>query len=149
MLFIKSFFHAFRGFFDAVKTERNLRFHLVAAFYVLLISPFFLQSKTDWTVVILLICTVISLELINTAIEKLCDLITTDYNVNIKFIKDVASGAVLITAIGAVVIACLLFLRYEGFILLFDFSKQNLWYPILLIILAPISFLFIKGKKGN
>ena len=79
-----SFFYAFRGIWDAVCTEAHLRFHLTAAFYVLLLSPFFELNAAQYGVLILLIAAVISAELFNTSLETVCDLITKERSYYIR-----------------------------------------------------------------
>ena len=85
-----SFFYAFRGIWDAVCTEAHLRFHLTAAFYVLLLSPFFELNAAQYGVLILLIAAVISAELFNTSLETVCDLITKERSCYIRLAKDAA-----------------------------------------------------------
>ena len=86
---------AFRGVWDAILDEAHLRFHLVAAFYVLLFSPFFELSAAQYAVLVLLIAAVLSAELFNTAIENVCDAMTHEKHENIRLAKDIAAGAVL------------------------------------------------------
>ena len=91
-----SFFYAFRGIWDAVCTEAHLRFHLTAAFYVLLLSPFFELGAAQYGVLILLIAAVIAAELFNTAIENVCDLVTKERSYYVRLAKDISAAAVLL-----------------------------------------------------
>lgn len=103
---IKSFFYAIRGIFSAFVTEAHMRFHLVAAFYVMFFAHrFYDLSSGQISALALAIGGVITAELINTAIERVCDFMTKEYSKNIKFIKDVAAGAVFVAAVVSVIVA--------------------------------------------
>ena len=104
-----SFFYAFRGIWDAVCTEAHLRFHLTAAFYVLLLSPFFELNAAQYGVLILLIAAVISAELFNTSLETVCDLITKERSYYIRIAKDISAAAVLVFALAATAVAVVFF----------------------------------------
>jgi undecaprenol kinase/diacylglycerol kinase (ATP) len=71
-------------------------------------------SALEWTIVILCIGCVITAELLNTCIEKLCNLYTTDYDEKIREIKDIAAGAVLAASLAALVIALIILFRHIG-----------------------------------
>lgn len=110
MKMIRSFKYAFQGIAAAFKTQPNFRAELLAAVLVLA-AGFWLQiSSMEWLVVALNISVVLSLELINTAIESACDLFSKEYNPAIKFIKDTAAAAVLIAGIAAAVCGIIIFL---------------------------------------
>ena len=146
-----SFFYAFRGIWDAVCTEAHLRFHLTAAFYVLLFSPFFELSAAQYAVLVLLIAAVLSAELFNTAIENVCDAMTHEKNENIRLAKDIAAGAVLILAVGAVAVAVLFFWNADGWLRELDFFNERFWLLIPLAFSAVLAVLFVwmprKRKK--
>lgn len=108
--FFKSFRFAFQGLFFAFKNERNLKLHLVAFVLVCFLSFFLSISLNEWIIILLVSALVISLELINSAIERLCDLYTTDADERVKRIKDISAGAVLVSAILAAVIGLMIFL---------------------------------------
>ena len=112
MIRLKTFVNAFKGIATAVKNERNLRLHLIAAVLVVVVGLYFSITTTEWIIVLLLIALVISLELINTAIEYLVDLVSPQYHEKAGKIKDIAAGAVLVVAIVSVVIAVLIFWKY-------------------------------------
>lgn len=107
---IRSFQHAADGFLNAVRTETNLRIHLVAA--VICCTAGFLLTLTpvEWILVVCCITAVIAFELINTAIEQLCNLVTKEQHPSVKQIKDISAAAVLMVSIGAAVIAAIIFL---------------------------------------
>ena len=98
-----NFFHrislAITGLFQAIRRERHMKIHLLLSFLVLL--PLFwipVDTIRIWILIILL-CLLIVVELINTAIETTIDLITKQFRYRAKLAKDISSGAVLIIAI--------------------------------------------------
>ncbi len=111
---ISSFNFAISGIIQALKTEPNMKIHFLIAFLVLFLSLFFNFSRVEMIILILTVGMVITAEMINTAIEKTIDLITGDYHPLAKLVKDVAAGAVLVTAIMAVLVAYLLFFDRIG-----------------------------------
>lgn len=149
---ITSFGHAFEGLWEAVCTEAHLRFHLVAGFYVFLFAFLGEFTPLEWAVLILSVCSVIGAELVNTALEDLCDLYSTEKNKTIKRIKDVAAGAVLCFSIGAVAIALCLFIFTGNLeVAITKLLYAPLWF-IPLGISAVLSVLFIalcKKKEHN
>ena len=104
-----SFRVAFEGIFYAFSQNRNLKTHFLAAFIVILASIFFQVNVFEMGVLGLVILLVIASEMINTALEEMVDLITTEHHRRAKAAKDVAAGMVLVTAIGAVIIGFLIF----------------------------------------
>ena len=140
---LKSFGCAIKGFFGAVCSEGHLRFHLVAAVYVLVFSSFYNFTAAQWAVLIILIALVIAAELVNTAIENTCDAVTTEQNEHIRRAKDMAAGAVLVLSIAAAAIAVIFFWNLEVIKNVFAYFSQNTPMLILLIISAVVSVLFI------
>jgi len=120
---IKSANHAIEGILHAAKTQRHMRYHLYAAI-VILITAFVLGVHgTDFVVLVILATLVISIEMINTSVEIITDILFKEYDPRAKAIKDTAAGAVLITAIGAAIIGYLILFEpaskffYEGLII--------------------------------
>lgn len=112
MKLLKSFRDAFNGIGILIRSERNFQIHL-AAFIIALGAGFYFDISQGEFVIILLVSTLVfALEGINTAIEKLCDEVTEERKESIRKIKDVAAGAVLITAILALVIGGIIFVPY-------------------------------------
>lgn len=104
------FLHAFQGLFFAIKEEVSLVIHFVIAIIVLVIAGILhaKMSITDWSIIVLVIGLVIALELINTAIENLVDLVAFKFNINSKKIKDISAAATLIISITAIIIGLLI-----------------------------------------
>jgi len=106
---MKHFKYALHGLLAALRTEKNLRFHLVSAIVVSAAGIFFKIEAVEWIFVASCISSVITAELFNTAIEKVCDVFTKEQHTQIKFIKDVSAAAVFITSAGAAVTGFVIF----------------------------------------
>lgn len=148
---LKSFKNAFKGIFSAFSTESHLRFHLVAAFFVLLFAYISEMSSEQWAVILVTIGVVFSAELFNTAIEILCDLYTKDFNPIIGKIKDIAAGAVLFSAICAAGVALAMFIFSGKLFYAFERLIANPIYFLPLGICAVCAFLFVLlgGRKSK
>lgn len=90
--------------------ERNMKIHGIVAIFALILGFIVQLPPTDFAIIILCIMGVFTAECFNTALESVVDLVCPNYNDLAKHAKDVAAGAVLICAISAVVIACLLYI---------------------------------------
>lgn len=106
---MKNFQYALHGFVTALRTEKNLRFQLASAIVVTAAGIFFKIDVLEWMVVVLCIVFVITAELMNTALEKLCDVVTRDHHPQIKIIKDIAAAGVLIASAGAAIAGLIIF----------------------------------------
>lgn len=107
-----SFSHAFQGISEVYNGELNFKIHLIAAVAVMSTAWFFQVSLTEWGLLILAIAFVLSIEILNTSVEQICDFIHPQKNRKIKSIKDMGAAATLIAAIGSSVIGLLVFLPY-------------------------------------
>jgi len=104
-----SFGHAFRGVGAALRSELHLQFHAVATVAVVGGGLYFGLSGTEWALVALAVAGVWAAELFNTAIETLTNLVSPEYHPLAGRTKDVAAGAVLLAALGALVVGALVF----------------------------------------
>ena len=105
-----SFKYAFEGIIEAWKTEQNLKIHFVIMALVIIAGFIFKISAMEWIVCLLLFAIVISLELINTAIETTVDIAMPEINEKAKYAKDIAAGAVLFSAMISVIVGLIIFL---------------------------------------
>jgi diacylglycerol kinase (ATP) len=105
---ITSFKHAFHGWKYVLQTQRNAWIHGVVAAAVLLLGLWLGLPARDWAVLILTISMVFAAEFINTAIEAVVDLATTEHHPLAKAGKDVGAAAVLIAALAAVLVGLLI-----------------------------------------
>jgi len=108
----KSIGIAFDGIIDLIKSENNAKFHLVSTIVVIIVGLKLQFLAIEWLWISLAIAGVWVAELINTAIEKLTDLISPEQNPIAKKIKDYAAGAVLVMAIWAIFVFCLISLPH-------------------------------------
>ncbi len=106
---VQSFVHAFNGLNLFFREEHNAKIHLVAAILAIVLGFALNISTTEWLAVLLCITIVVSLELVNSAIENLCDFVYPQKDVRIKNIKDLAAGAVLWGAMIAFIIGVVIF----------------------------------------
>jgi diacylglycerol kinase (ATP) len=108
--FFKGFGYAFKGLRYAAATQLNFRVHLVAMLVAFIMGYTLQISGNEWQWIILCIALVLVVELLNTAIETLTDLVSPQYNEKAGQVKDVAAGAVVITALFALVTGLIIFL---------------------------------------
>jgi diacylglycerol kinase len=105
---LESFRYAFAGLRYALRTQRNTRIHLIIAGLVVLVGLWLGLSAVQWALLALTIGLVLVGEMLNTVAETLVDMISPGYHPLAKVVKDVTAGAVLLTAIFAVVIGLLI-----------------------------------------
>ena len=108
----RSFVYAWRGLRRFAATQHNAWIHTVATLLVILVSALLGISGDDWRWIVLAIGLVWSAEALNTAVEQLGDAISLEQDPRIGFAKDVAAGAVLVSALAAAVIGALTLLPY-------------------------------------
>lgn len=106
---LNSFYYAFQGIKVNILTERNLAIHFSVMLLVIILGFIFKISVTEWLICVLLFGFVITLELMNTAIETAIDICMPEINPKAKLAKDTSAGAVLVVAIVAVVIGIIIF----------------------------------------
>lgn len=110
MKILRSFGYAWNGLKYSFDTQTNFKIHLLLAAMAILAGFGLHISNTEWLIVFMCFAIVLSTELMNTAIEKLADVVHQDIHSGIKLVKDIAAGAVLISALISVMIACIIFL---------------------------------------
>jgi diacylglycerol kinase len=105
---LESFRYAFAGIWHTLKTERNAQIHLSIASAIFIIGLLLRLSLTEWAILALTTGFVFATEMLNTVAEAAMDYATTEFNPQVKVVKDVAAGAVLIAAITAVIVGLLI-----------------------------------------
>ncbi len=110
--FLKSQGYARNGVKLIFRNEKNFRIDIVIAVLVVIAGFLFKISHTDWIAISLVISMVFTAEVLNSAIEALCDTVSQDFKVNIKYAKDVSAGAVLISALVSIITGLIVFLPY-------------------------------------
>lgn len=107
---LESFSFACSGIKSAVKRERNLQIHLSVSIFIILMGMLFALSLLEWVLILFAIGGMLSLELMNTAVERVVDLATEEYHPLAKQAKDIAAGAVFVYGILSVIIGAIIFL---------------------------------------
>jgi diacylglycerol kinase (ATP) len=106
---IRSFRFAMTGILRMIRCQHNAWIHTLATVLVVIAGFFFRISRQEWCWIILAIAAVWTAEALNTAFEFLADAASPDFHPGVRDAKDVAAGAVLVTAVGAAVIGCIVF----------------------------------------
>ena len=107
-----SFKNAFAGVMWCIKTQPNFRVHIVLSFAAIALGLYLRIATTEMAVIFFTILLGLSGEMINTALESMTDLITTEWREPAKIAKDVSAGMMLVIAMGAVLIALFIFGPY-------------------------------------
>ena len=148
-----SFRHAVEGLAHAFRTQRNMRFHILTFLIVFLAGLILRLPRVEMLALVFCAALVIITEMFNTAIEATVDMITQSYNPAAKFIKDVAAGAVLISAITAVLVGGVVF---WGAVRLDTLSIRLIQPPTVPVFLGAFVLLLlivflgkIAGRKGS
>ena len=145
---LRGFGYAFRGIFRTVREERNFRIHLVAVCLVTWFS-FLYEVTAGQALVLLTFCVaVLSLELLNTAVERAVDLISPQKHPLAEKAKDAAAGAVLIAAIGSVIGAALLFRDPAHWSLVLEKMSS----PVRIVCFVAfvlLALFFVKGRNNS
>ena len=110
MKLLRSFSFAVNGVKTCFASEANFKIHTVFAMLAIGFGFILNISHNEWLAVIGCIAFVTAMEMINTAIEKLCDVVKQDIHPSIKKVKDIAAGAVMMAAIGSLIIGLIIFL---------------------------------------
>jgi diacylglycerol kinase (ATP) len=106
---LRSFGHGFRGLGVLVRTQHNARIHAVATILVVAAGALARISPADWVLIALAVMCVWATEALNTSIEFLVDLVSPELHPLAAKAKDVAAGAVLVAAIGSLIVAFVVF----------------------------------------
>lgn len=146
--FLKGFVYAGRGIVTALG-QRNFRFQLCAAAFVIFFAArFYSFSAERWAILLLTCASVLSLEAVNTAAEKLADSVTLEKNPLIKAAKDCAAGAVLIAAVFSVAVGVFLFWNREVFsLIVLYFSEPVRLSALLLAVVCAVAAVFLPPSK--
>ena len=107
---LKGFGYAIKGAWMLIKNEPSIQVQAVIAVAITIAGFYFDISATEWMLQIFAITLVMSIEGLNTAAEEMADFVHPDLHDKIGYIKDVAAGAVFFAAIGAIVIACIIYI---------------------------------------
>ena len=153
---VDSFNFAIEGLISALKNEKHMKVHILAAIIIVILAILINASKVEILIISLSVSFVIITELVNTAVEAIIDLVSPERHPLAKLAKDVAAGAVLVAAINALCVGYLLF--YDKLLDIFDGAnklhiiagrKGNI--SILILILVSILVIVLKTffRKGT
>jgi len=109
---IKGINYAVKGFFLLIRTEHSIISQCIIGLIFTGLGFYFEIDRVDWALQVFAIGLVLSVESLNTAVEKVCDFIHPDYHEKIGFIKDIASGAVAFAVLTAILIALLIYVPH-------------------------------------
>jgi diacylglycerol kinase (ATP) len=112
MKLIKSFGYALQGIYIATRGQLNIKIHFLAVICVTAAGMFFHITSYEWCLVVICYSIVLTAELLNSAIENLVDLVSPGYHPLAGKVKDIAAGAVLISAAAAAIVSLFIFLKY-------------------------------------
>jgi diacylglycerol kinase (ATP) len=149
---LQSFNHAFQGVVYAVRRERNMRIHVAVALLVLIASLFLNLSKLELVAVLVAIAFVIAMELVNTAIEAVVDIVTDEYHERAKAAKDMSAGAVLLAAVNALAVAYLVLADHVSHIsldLLTAIRRSPVHLTIVAFAVVMIAVIALKATRSR
>ncbi|MFZ2198610.1 MAG: diacylglycerol kinase [Thermodesulfovibrionales bacterium] len=149
---LKSTNFAIEGILQGAKTQRHLRYHFFTAAFILVLSYVLGITRMEFIMVSLAVILVISAEMLNSAVEAVVDILSPQYSEKARTAKDIAAGAVLITAFGAAVLGYIILFPYlksffaEGFIIA-RHSEEEI--ALMAFILVMILVIITKSHFGK
>lgn len=149
---LDSFNYAISGFIYAVRTQRNMKIHMVAAILVILFSLFTNITKVELLVLFISITMVMSAELFNTAIESAIDATTNHYHPLAKIAKNASAAAVLLTAVNALAVGYFIFweeittFTYRGVQLV---KHSSPYLVLVILVIVSLSVILTKAVVGE
>ncbi|WP_217077843.1 diacylglycerol kinase [Clostridium baratii] len=149
---VDSFNHAIDGIIYTVRTQRNMRIHMIITLFILMACLLFDVSKEEFLILAITITMVIGAELFNTAIEATVDMTTNYYHPLAKIAKNVAAGAVLLTAINAVCVGYIIFwdkLSTISLILLNKIKGSHPYTIFIVLVIVSILTVIVKAIFGE
>lgn len=149
---VDTFNNAINGIINTVRTERNMKIHLVAAILVLIACFFFDISRVEFLILVIAITMVMSAEVVNTAIEAVVDMSTNYYHPLAKIAKNAAAGAVLITAINAVIVGYVIFwdkLTNISYVLVHKVKNSQPYTVLIVLAIVTLATIIVKAIFGE
>lgn len=149
--FLEALNCAGEGIIVALKNERHLKVHFILLLLVILIALSLNISLTDFCLLIILSGIVIMAELVNTAIESILDMLTRDFHITVKYIKDISAGAVLFVSMISLLVGSLILSKYIILNQSYNVSENPLFLSSIAIFLTVIFVVYFKAllRKGR
>ena len=110
--FFKSFKYSFEGLIYAYKNEQSLMIHFILSVTAIILGLLLGINKMEWIIIILAISVILIVELFNSAIEAVVDLVTLDFNNLAKIAKDCGSAATFVVSLAGVIVCLSIFIPY-------------------------------------
>ena len=149
---VVSFNYAINGIIETVRTQRNMKIHIFAALCVLLACFLFDVSKIEFLILAITITLVLGAEIINTAIEATIDMSTNHYHPLAKIAKNASAGAVLVTAVNALLVGYIIFwdkisnLSYDVIHKVKESEPYMIFIALVFVVLATLIIKSIFGE---
>jgi len=109
---LKSYSYAVKGLIKTFREEQNLKIQTFASLAVLILGIYFRLSRIEWAILTLVVCSVLTAEITNSAIERITDVLKPRINTYVKEIKDIMAAAVLLSSIAAIIVGVIIFFPY-------------------------------------
>lgn len=109
---LKSFTYAFKGLVKTFREEQNLKIQSSLAFIAVVFGVYFKIGKMEWVALMIVIFMVLMMELLNSAVERVADVLKPRINSYVKEIKDIMAAVVLVSAMAAIVVGLIIFVPY-------------------------------------
>lgn len=144
---VQSLNDAAEGIVYVIKNERNMRVHFLLGFFVLLTAILVGVSRVEWIILCTIISFVLAAEMMNTVIEEVVDLVEPSIHPNVRLIKHVSAGFVLVAVINALIVGFFIFSKYTSSPIQITAMKiRHASWHITFIALLVVVFLVISGK---
>lgn len=149
---VESFNYAINGIIETVRTQRNMKIHLFAALCVLIACFVIDITKGEFLILCITITMVLAAEVINTAIESTIDMVANHYHPLAKIAKNAAAGAVLITAINALIVGYIIFwdkISLISYDVIKNMKNSNPYMILIALVVVTIATLIVKSIYGE
>lgn len=149
---VDSFNYAINGIIETVRTQRNMRIHLIAALCVLIACFLIDISKAEFLILCITVTMVLAAEVINTAIESTIDMAANHYHPLAKIAKNAAAGAVLITAINSLIVGYIIFwdkISLISYSAIKNVKNSNPYMVLIALVFVILSTLIVKSIYGE
>jgi len=108
----KSFKYALKGLIKVFKEEQNFRIQSFAGGIVILLGIYFNINSIEWSILVIIIILVLLMEIANSGVERIADVLQPRINSYVKEIKDIMAAAVMVSSFGAIIVGIIIFLPY-------------------------------------